>query len=217
MLNKEERELLIKTYEKTHDARIKPHLGNFGGKKMRKINDISVFSTNKQLMLWFIMSSFPESFCAEKDISIMEFVQLNYDIDINIVHNFTEYYDGVFDINDGYVDNPNAIMISLDLNKELYVEFHPGDTLYFLNDKILGSTGPHYQIRKVSFLSFITFCDKLSLVEKLLLLPMVFFKKEEEAAFLSTIKPIIKHSYVKEDDVDIILSFIAHNCREQSN
>lgn len=184
---------------------------------MRKINDISVFSTNKQLMLWFIMSSFPESFCAEKDISIMEFVQLNYDIDINIVHNFTEYYDGVFDINDGYVDNPNAIMISLDLNKELYVEFHPGDTLYFLNDKILGSTGPHYQIRKVSFLSFITFCDKLNLVEKLLLLPMVFFKKEEEAAFLSTIKPIIKHSYVKEDDVDIILSFIAHNCREQSN
>lgn len=184
---------------------------------MRKIIDTSVFSSNKQLMLWFIMSSFPESYSIEKDISLMEYIQLNYDIDINIVHSFTNFYEGVFDINDGYVDDPKAVIISLDNDNELYVEFHPGDTLYILNDEIFGSTGPHYIIRKVPFLSFLNFSESLNNVEKLLLLPMVYFEKEKEFDFLSTIRPIIKQSEVKGEDVEIISLFIAQNCCEHSN
>ena len=184
---------------------------------MRKIIDISVFSSNKQLMQWFIMSNFPESYSSEKDISLMEYFQLNYDIDINIVHDFTGFYEGVFDINDGYIDVPKTVKIFLDNDNEFYVEFHPGDTLFFLNNEIIGSTGPHYQIRKIPFLSFLNYSKRLSNVEKLLLLPMVYFENEKENDFLSTIKPIIKLSIVKEEDVEIISLFIAQNCCNHSN
>ena len=102
----------------------------------------------------------------------MEYFQLNYDIDINIVHDFTGFYEGVFDINDGYIDVPKTVKIFLDNDNEFYVEFHPGDTLFFLNNEIIGSTGPHYQIRKIPFLSFLNYSKRLSNVEKLLLLPM---------------------------------------------
>jgi len=104
----------------------------------------------------------------------------------------TQYYDGVFDEYDGYVECPNAIR--LDLNGNTYeVEFHPGDTVYYLNGEQLGCTGPEYSIRKISLDQFKEFSKDISCKEKLFLLPMLKASVEEKEEVFQIIDEIMQN------------------------
>lgn len=92
---------------------------------------------------------------------------------------FTGYYEGVLDENDGYLDNPTTLEALLS-NKILKIEFHPGDILYFIDDEQIGSTGPHYKLRTIPYKEV---AKLLSLKNGrqlfLLLLPLVFIEEED--------------------------------------
>ncbi|MDE5620756.1 MAG: hypothetical protein K2I80_09640 [Ruminococcus sp.] len=55
--------------------------------------------------------------------------------------------------NDGYVDNLNYIILTLNYH-EFKIEFHAGDTLYFLDGIQIGCTGPHFILGTLSFQDF---------------------------------------------------------------
>ena len=96
--------------------------------------------------MWFIMNCFPKGLDEENDMSIYDVIEENYSFDMDCFNKFTNYYDGVFEENDGYVDNPNSIIVQLNNHNELIIEFHPGDVIFFMNNIKIGCTGPDYSI-----------------------------------------------------------------------
>ena len=64
---------------------------------------------------------------------------------------FTGWYDGVLDESDGYLDDPAFLEAPLTQGRTLKIEFHPGDTLYYVNGEEIGSTGPHWKLGTVPY------------------------------------------------------------------
>ncbi len=52
---------------------------------------------------------------------------------------FTGWYDGVLDECDGYLDDPAFLEVPLTRGRTLKIEFHPGDTLYYIDGEEIGS------------------------------------------------------------------------------
>ncbi|MDE6053434.1 MAG: hypothetical protein K2G55_06690, partial [Lachnospiraceae bacterium] len=78
---------------------------------MKQIIEYSDLISNDNFMPWFFMTNFPEGIDKLKDCSLFEIIQENCILDETWVDNLTGYYEGVLDENDGYVENPKAIMI----------------------------------------------------------------------------------------------------------
>ena len=64
---------------------------------------------------------------------------------------FPGFYDGILEQNDGYLDEPATLEVMMAQDKYAKIEFHPGDTLYYINGEKIGSTGPHWEIRKIPY------------------------------------------------------------------
>ena len=138
---------------------------------------------NKNFIPWFLLTSFPEGINNTKEISLIELIQEEYIIDKEWIDWLTGYYDKVFDENDGYVDEPKAIEFKLSNGDVFSIEFHPGDTIYYLNDKQIGCTGPSYKIRNISLSKFHEFTNNMDDKYKVFLLPMVKIESTEEEFF----------------------------------
>lgn len=175
--------------------------------------DIKLFENSKNLLLWFIMVNFPEGYDEEQDISLVEFMSENYELDDDEINVVTQYYDGVFDENDGYVDAPNVISINLSNGKEFSVAFHPGDIEYYIDDEIIGCTGPHYTIRKIPYEEYKSMVSGLNGLEKLFVLPMVCVTDEHVDMFEEEIELILSDVHI-EDTENTICSFILANSIE---
>ena len=157
----------------------------------RTIVDHIDLLSNTSFINWFLMSNFPAGIDVDEDVSLSELLS-DSPIDKEFINQLTQYYDGVFDEYDGYVENPNAIR--LDLNGNVYVvEFHPGDTVYCLNNEQLGCTGPEYFIKKLSLSRFKDFGSCLSSEEKLFLLPMLKASVEEKEEVFQLINEIMQN------------------------
>ena len=157
----------------------------------RTIVDHIDLLSNTSFINWFLMSNFPAGIDVDEDVSLSELLSAS-PIDKGFINQLTQYYDGVFDDYDGYVENPNAIR--LDLNGNVYeVEFHPGDTVYYLNNEQLGCTGPEYFIKKLSLSQFKDFGSYLSSEEKLFLLPMLKASAEEKEEVFQIINEIMQN------------------------
>lgn len=157
----------------------------------RKTVDHIRLLSNTSFINWFVMSNFPEGIDEEEDISLSEILSSS-PIDKEYIDQLTQFYDGVFDEYDGYVECPNAIR--LDLNGNVYeVEFHPGDTVYYLNGEQLGCTGPEYFTRKIPLDRYREFSDNLSSKEKLFLLPMLKAAVEEKEEVFQIIDEIMQN------------------------
>ena len=157
----------------------------------RTIVDHIDLLSNTSFINWFLMSNFPAGIDVDEDVSLSELLSAS-PIDKGFINKLTQYYDGVFDDYDGYVENPNAIR--LDLNGNVYeVEFHPGDTVYYLNNEQLGCTGPEYFIKELSLSQFKDFGSYLSSEEKLFLLPMLKASAEEKEEVFQIINEIMQN------------------------
>ncbi|MBO4494459.1 MAG: immunity protein 19 [Clostridiales bacterium] len=157
----------------------------------RKIVDHIQLLSNTSFINWFVMTSFPEGIDVEEDSSLSEMLSSS-PIDKECIHQLTQYYDGVFDEYDGYVECPNAIRLDLNGN-EYDVEFHPGDTVYYLNGEQLGCTGPEYFTKKIPLDQFKEFSQNLSSKEKLFLLPMLKATAEEKEEVFQIIDEIMQN------------------------
>lgn len=173
----------------------KQNLENFGENKEVFIlfdYDLNDILNNQNFWIYFFLTSFPLALDDNEEKDMMEFIEEEYDCSqIQLWYRkFVKYYDGVIEENDGYIDNPTTIEISLNYNKILKIEFHPGDTIYFIDNIEIGCTGPEYVVKKISWNNFIELINNLDKKSIFLLLPM---------------------AYIKKDDKDMVKKFLMHN------
>ena len=112
---------------------------------------------------------------------------------------FTGCCPGVFDDRDGYADDPATLEAPVGNGKMLKIEFHPGDTLYYINGREIGSTGPHWKVQVLAFHEI----EQLLAQENgrqlfLLLLPLAFLQEEDAGAACRKIKTQIGHYFPEE-------------------
>ena len=178
---------------------------------MRKLIPFSEFVKNIDYIIWFIMCHFPEGMDEEEDISLMEIIQENYEIDIELIDSLTNYYEGIFEENDGYVDDPNAMAVPLSDGRTLYIEFHPGDTEFLINDEFIGCTGPEYSIRKLPFEQYMELTRECKLIEKLFVLPMIYINEANIADMIREVSNILSECPIHSNDIERICNCIVVN------
>lgn len=169
---------------------------------------------NRNFIAWFLSCNFPEAIDNTTDYSLSEIIQENCLIDKSFIDNVTGYYEGVFEESDGYIDNPKCIKYTLDTGDNFCIEFHPGDTIYYINNSQIGCTGPDYSIKKISFSQYIEYTNSRSDIEKFLLLPMLKVISTEKKAVFYLVKNIINQIDLQGCDIEIVCKCILENCLE---
>lgn len=178
---------------------------------MRKLVDYEEIKNNSSFWVMFLASNFPESLDDKTDKTLSEIMSDNYSVNREWVDNFTGYYEEVFTENDGYIEDPNTLIIKLSTSNSLFIEFHPGDTIYFIDDNEIGCTGPEYVIRKINWTEFCKYTETLSSGEKILLLPMLAFDNEDQELLQQVIYEGLRVTGIKEADFEIICNAIMEN------
>ncbi len=174
---------------------------------------------NLKLQFWsmFFSKCYPNGYYEEKDIELSEYIRTKYNLSIDWVDEFTKYYDGVFDDNDGYVNNPRKLRVELNGENLLEIEFHPGDTVFYINGENIGCTGPHFYIHKISWKNMLDLVQKLRNVEEVffLLLPMVYVEENEINEVLNSISCNLHKLPFELEDYEIIKKCIINNIRKK--
>ena len=168
---------------------------------------------NQHFVRWFLMMNFPEGISAE-GCSVFELIEENCTLDTVFIDHLTGYYEGVLEENDGYVDTPKRVIIPLDTGDEFCVEFHPGDTIYFMNGNEIGCTGGHYKIRKLSLEQFLMYTAHMQECRKLFLLPMVKISAGEKENMTKIIQSVICNFDLQACSAEKVCACILENCLE---
>lgn len=117
------------------------------GQNKVDIHELNI--SNKEFWFSFLAVSYPNGYDEETDMSVDDLVG-EY-ADVQWWDEFTGYDEELFEIMDGYSETPTTVEVRLDDNRNLTVEFHPGDILYFINGEQIGSTGPHWKLQVFGF------------------------------------------------------------------
>ncbi len=181
---------------------------------MKQIIEYIELLSNSSFIPWFLMNNFPEGIDDFNECSLMELIQETCILDKEWIDKLTGYYDGVFDENDGYIDTPKAVVISLSSGDELCVEFHPGDTIYYINGNQIGCTGPSYMIRSISLTQFFEYTSNLNDNEKILLLPMVKITFGEKDELSNVINLVLSAVDMQGCDIEEVSACILENSLE---
>ncbi len=152
--------------------------------------------SNKKFWTGFVTTSFPTALDEASDMALTEIIDENDLADYDWWADFTGYYEGILDETDGYLDDPKTFLYRLTPSDELKIEFHPCDTVYFINDKELGCTGAHYRIQVFPFAELLEYAkgkhdDQIFL----LLLPLTYIKKEDAQYAVELIESILSHFF----------------------
>ena len=154
---------------------------------------------NLEFWIGYIGGSYPNS-CDEEDVSVWDQMQEWYTEEVDSWwERFTGYYEGVLMESDGYLDEPTTLVMPLGQEKTLKIEFHPGDTLYFINDEEIGSTGPHWTLQVIPYQKV----EQLLTLEYgrqlfLLVLPLAVIKDGEKASACEAIRAQISAYFSKD-------------------
>lgn len=154
---------------------------------------------NKSFWPGYIISSFPTALDEDEDMSLSEVMEEN-EIDFNMVwwNDFTKYYDGVLEETDGYVDDPEMLICKLTDFQILKIEFHPGDIVYYMNDKQIACTGGEYKIHIFPFADLQKYTERQN--DKrlfLLLLPLVIIDGKEVICATEAISSALEEVFDK--------------------
>lgn len=149
----------------------------------RQIKIDEVDFTNQEFWSFYFHVNFPNGYDEETEMTMGEMVEEIIPINIEWVNSFTQYYDGVFDERDGYLDDPTTLKASLNCTEVLKIEFHPGDVIFFIDEKEIGCTGPHHITQSYPYKKLEQLLDdSKGALLFLLLLPMAIV----ETAYLDT-------------------------------
>lgn len=168
---------------------------------------------NKDFWLYFFSTNFPNAYDEESNITLGEYINDKYNISKTWVNELTKYYKEVFDLNDGYVDEPKMILLELNNQDAFKIEFHPGDTIYYLNDKKIGCTGPDFMIHNISWEQFKQFTLNFKYVDIImfLILPMVYISKSETDEFIKFIEEKMPLLPFDKEDSSLISNCMLEN------
>lgn len=181
----------------------------------RKFVDFDAVKNQRQFWLYFLGTNFPNGYVEETDEYLSEFIDSQYDI-MEWSDEFAGYYEGVLDSSDGYVENPTTLKIELSTKNNLFIEFHPGDTIYFIDDDEIGCTGPEYFIHKINWKDFCAYTKELDNREKLLLIPMLKIENSEQEQLKKAVCNGLELLPINEMDNIIygLREAIVNNCLE---
>ena len=84
---------------------------------MRKIVQYDDVKENKDFWRYFFCVNFPCAEDKDSDMSLLEIIEEKYEISKKWQDEFTGFYEGVFDENDGYVNDPSTLKIELKKGK----------------------------------------------------------------------------------------------------
>lgn len=151
---------------------------------MKKQVDIKELGfNNKNFWISFFSVSYPNAVDEETDFTLYDILD-NEDLSNKEVmdwwEDFTGYYEGVLEETDGYLEEPTTLEFLIDETENLKIEFHPGDIIYYINNKKIGSTGPHFELQAMSYQRI----EQISIGEYgkelyLLLLPIAKLEKND--------------------------------------
>ncbi len=181
---------------------------------MKQIIEYIELLSNSSFIPWFLMNNFPEGIDNSNECSLMELIQETCVLDKEWIDKLTGYYDGVFDENDGYIDTPKVVVLSLSRGDELCVEFHPGDTIYYINGHQIGCTGSSYMIRNISLTQFFEYISNLNDSEKILLLPMIKITFEEKDELSNVINSVLSAVDMQGCSIENVSAYILENSLE---
>lgn len=179
---------------------------------MRKNINIDAVRENKDFWRYYFLSNFPESYNEELDSNLLHIIVDNYAVSKDWVEKFTQEYDGVFDEYDGYVEEPNTLAFAVSDNNKIFIEYHPGDTVYYINDTQIGCTGSHYMIRNTSWDDYSYYFKKMSDDVKLLFLPMVYITEENIEEMCCLVEIGLQKAEISAEHYNIIWNCIIKNC-----
>jgi len=169
-----------------------------------------MITENKFFWIYFLGTNFPSAFDEDSDTDLSDFIADEYEYNEAWINEFTQYSEEIFNENDGYVDNPNTVEIQLK-NHSFKIEFHPGDTVYFLDGEEIGCTGPHFILRKISVQTFDSLIDSVEDSRiPLLILPMLALDDNKQD--ISAVRKIIQNALncidIKKEHIDKITDMI---------
>ncbi len=165
---------------------------------------------NNSFWLYFVSTQFPNAFDDVYDTSLCEFISENYEPDEEWIDDFIQYYDGIIDENDGYADNPNYINLTLN-NHDFKIEFHAGDTLYFLDGVKIGCTGPHFILETLLFRDFTELLKNVEDVRiNLLVMPMLAPEKNNILYINEIVESALSSIGFCEEHIKIIAKMITY-------
>jgi hypothetical protein len=140
-------------------------------------------------------TSFPTALDEETDMSLTELMTENGMLDTSWWDKFTKYYDGVLEKSDGYVDEPEILICELAPIQTLKIEFRPGDTVYFINDKQIACTGGHYDIQVIPFKELLNSIKDRQIF--LLLLPLAVIDNQDKDEATQIISNVLQKIFDK--------------------
>jgi len=154
---------------------------------------------NQNFWGYFFKVNFPNAYIDDEDLSLDEILDPYEPVDeLEWTNTFTQYYDGVFDETDGYLDTPTVLETKISSDKTLKIEFHPGDTLYYINEVEIGSTGPHWKLHVLSYsIAKSVLSQKDGTILFLLLLPLVYVTVDEINEAQVNIKEVLPMIFPK--------------------
>lgn len=171
---------------------------------MYSIDDII---NNNSFWIYFLSVNFPNAYDEITDTDISELLD-EYDYDSKWIDEFTQYSEEIFYENDGYVDNPNTIDLNLN-GHDFRIEFHPGDTVYFLDGQEIGCTGGHFILKKIDFRFFSEITDGIEDIRIfLLVMPMVYVKNTDIPCARNIIKSALETLDIHKEHVIKITDMI---------
>ncbi|SHJ43315.1 Immunity protein 19 [Clostridium cavendishii DSM 21758] len=162
---------------------------------------------------FFFSKCYPNGYFEKEDIELAEYIRGKYCLPIEWVDDFTKYYAGVFDEEDGYVKNPRKVIVDFANNNLLEIEFHPGDTIFYLNKENIGCTGPHFELHKISWneLKKLLLNVEYKEFKLFMILPMVFIQDNEIDEVFKVITECLTKLPFKSEDYTIISKCIVEN------
>lgn len=178
-----------------------------------KVIDFKEIENCSYFWLYFLSTAFPLAYDEKEDINLAEFIYENYDLEIanEWIDEFVQYNEDIMQENDGYSENPTAIVIETNGDKYT-VQYHPGDTLYFKEDEEISSTGAHYDIHKITFSNFATIKQNCGFIS-VLLLPIVYINETEVDEAFSMIQTFLEKMPVNEEHRNQITNMIIEGIR----
>lgn len=178
-----------------------------------KIVEFKEIESSSYFWLYFLSTAFPLAYDETEDINLAEFICENYDLDAagKWVNKFVQYNESIMQYNDGYAENPTAVVIAQ--NKDIYtIQYHPGDTLYFKGIDEIASTGANYDIHKITFEDFVNINKSCGFIS-VLLLPIVFINESEINDAYSLIQAFLEKMPVKKKHRSKITNMIIEGLR----
>lgn len=174
-----------------------------------KLVEFEQVAGNPYFWLYYLSVCFPLAFDEEEEMTLADFIYENYDCDGEAaawVDAFVQFSEEIMQAHDGHAEDPTTVVVKA-AAEEYAVQFHPGDTIFFRNGQEIGSTGPNYDVQKLSFSAFVRLYQAIGFASALVL-PMVCVKEAESEQAAVLIRSLLSRMQLEEEHLDLVTDMI---------